>query len=188
MKKNNGLRRIVIVGGGSSGWISASCLAYSLQNSQCEITLVESPDIGIIGVGEATIPSFVDFIQYLGLSKADFIRETKATFKLGIKFYDWLEEGHEYWHQFGDVGVKIDGKPYYQHWLKSKFKGAESNYTDYSPSIAMAQENKFSFRLISKNLYCRGPHMRGILMRGLWPMSLPIMQSRLASVIFAIML
>ncbi|VAX02690.1 Tryptophan halogenase [hydrothermal vent metagenome] len=143
MKKNNGLRKIVIVGGGSAGWISASCLAYSLQNTQCEITLVESPDIGIIGVGEATIPSFVDFIQYLGLSKADFIRETKATFKLGIKFYDWLEEGHEYWHQFGDVGVNIDHKPFYQHWLKSKFNGAEGNYTDYSPSVAMAQENKF---------------------------------------------
>ena len=143
MKTNSALKRIVVVGGGTAGWVSAACLGYSLQYTDCEVVLIESPDIPTIGVGEATIPSFVDFIQFLGISKTDFVKRTQSTFKLAIRFYDWLEKGHDYWHQFGNVGRRIDAKPFYQHWLKSKLNGSSDNFTDYSPSIAMAKQDRF---------------------------------------------
>ncbi|MGK0270874.1 MAG: tryptophan halogenase [Cocleimonas sp.] len=141
--KDNKINKIVIVGGGTAGWIMASSLSRTLKQTDCNIVLVESPDITIIGVGEATIPSFVDFLYFLGVNEKDFICATKATFKLGIKFSNWKYEGHEYWHQFGGVGLTIDTKHFYQHWLKHKFNGGESNYTDFSPAVAMAKAGKF---------------------------------------------
>ncbi|NQY87393.1 MAG: tryptophan 7-halogenase [Colwellia sp.] len=141
--KNNKINTIVIVGGGTAGWIMASSLSRTLRQSDVNIVLVESPDIATIGVGEATIPSFVDFLNFLGVPEKDFLTATKATFKLGIKFTDWNYEGHEYWHQFGGVGMTIDAKPFYQHWLKHKFNGGTSHYTDFSPAIAMAKAGKF---------------------------------------------
>lgn len=137
------VNNIVIVGGGTAGWISAACLAKVLGNSTSKITLIESPDIDTVGVGEATIPPLVNFMRFLGVNEREFIEKTQATFKLGIKFSDWYEVGEHYWHQFGTVGADIDGKAFYQHWLKSKFNGNPHSYTDYSPAIAMAKENKF---------------------------------------------
>lgn len=137
------LRSIVILGGGSAGWISASVLCHTLQNTGVKITLVESPDIPIIGVGEATIPSFVDLLKFLNISEADFIAETKASFKLGIKFIDWLKKDHHYWHPFGMIGSKIDGIDFYQHWLKAQFHGSSIPLMDFSPSIAMAKQEQF---------------------------------------------
>lgn len=141
--KNNKINTIVIAGGGTSGWIMASSLSRTLRQSDVNIVLVESPDIATIGVGEATIPSFVDFLSFLGVPEKDFLTATKATFKLGIKFIDWKYEGHEYWHQFGGVGMTINAKSFYQHWLKHKFNGGTSHYTDFSPAIAMAKAGKF---------------------------------------------
>jgi len=79
------LKSYVIVGGGTAGWISAAVLSHVLQNTGASITLVESPDIPTIGVGEATIPSFVDLLHFLNISQQDFIAQTNATFKLAIK-------------------------------------------------------------------------------------------------------
>lgn len=141
--KDNKIKTIVIVGGGTAGWIMASSLSRTLRQRDLNIILVESPDITTIGVGEATIPSFVDFLHFLDVPEKDFLSATKATFKLGIKFTDWNYEGHEYWHQFGGVGMTIDAKPFYQHWLKYKFNGGTSHYTDFSPAIAMAKAGKF---------------------------------------------
>ena len=143
MNSQNKIRKVVIVGGGTAGWVSAACLVRMLAKTPCEIVLVESEEIGTIGVGEATIPSFVDFIQFLGISEKDFVQKTKATFKLGIRFKDWRYIGHEYWHQFGSVGVEIDAKPFFQHWLKAKINGDTSAFTDYSPAIAMAKAGRF---------------------------------------------
>jgi len=140
---DNRIKKIAIVGGGTAGWIMASCLARSLERTPCEVVLIESPDIGIIGVGEATIPSFVDFVHFLGVAENEFIQATKATFKLGIKFTDWRRLGHEYWHQFGAVGFNIDAKPFYQHWLKYRMNGGEIEYTEFSPSVVMAKKGKF---------------------------------------------
>jgi tryptophan 7-halogenase len=137
------LKSIAIVGGGTAGWISASVLAHLLQNTECHITLVESPDVPTIGVGEATIPSFVDLLRFLTISEVDFIAKTNATFKLGIQFINWKKIGHSYWHPFGMIGSKIDGKDFYQHWLKSHRHGDQWKYTDFSPSIALAQQNRF---------------------------------------------
>lgn len=137
------INNIVIVGGGTAGWISAACLSKVLANTTSKITLIESPMVDTVGVGEATIPPLVEFMRFLGIEERDFVEKTQATFKLAIKFTDWGKVGSHYWHQFGTVGADIDGKPFYQHWYKSTLKGNKHTYTDYSPSIAMAKENKF---------------------------------------------
>lgn len=137
------INNIVIVGGGTAGWISAACLAKVLANTNSQITLVESPEVDTVGVGEATIPPLVEFMRFLGIEERDFIEKTQATFKLAIKFTDWCTVGEHYWHQFGSVGADIDGKAFYQHWYKSTLQGNKNSYTDYSPSIAMAKYNKF---------------------------------------------
>jgi len=137
------LTSIVIVGGGTAGWISAAVLSHVLQGANFKVTLIESPDIPTIGVGEATIPSFVDLLRFLRISELDFIEKTGATYKLGIKFVDWLKLGHHYWHPFGMVGSKIDGRDFYHYWLKNRIETGKFEFTDFSPAIALAKTNRF---------------------------------------------
>lgn len=137
------IENIVIVGGGTAGWTTAACLARVLHKSNAKITLIDSPEVDTIGVGEATIPPLVEFMRFLGINEQEFVKATQATFKLAIKFTNWNTIGEHYWHQFGTVGADVDGKPFYQHWLKSQLNGNSQTYTDYSPAIAMAKENKF---------------------------------------------
>ncbi|WP_322405141.1 tryptophan halogenase family protein [Massilia luteola] len=94
--------RIVVLGGGTSGWMTAAALATGLKGTTVE--LVESEDIGIVGVGEATFPSIRAYHQILGIPEADFLRATNGTYKLGIKFRDWRVRGEDYYHTFGDFG------------------------------------------------------------------------------------
>jgi len=141
--QDNRIKSFVIVGGGTAGWVSAAILSRVLSGTDCKITLVESPDIPTIGVGEATIPSIIDMLDFLAISVNDFVKQTNATFKLGIKFIDWLREGHHYWHQFGNIGSRIDGKPFYQHWLKTQFFGSQHELTDFSAAVAMAKRDRF---------------------------------------------
>lgn len=141
--KSSPLKSYVIVGGGTAGWITAAILSRVLEKTAAKITLVESPEISTIGVGEATVPSFVDMLKFLGISEKDFIQSNNATFKLGIKFTGWQNAGESYWHPFGLVGSKINGSEFFQHWLKAHFNGDKSEYTDYSPSAVIAQEGKF---------------------------------------------
>jgi glycine/D-amino acid oxidase-like deaminating enzyme len=98
--------RIVVLGGGTAGWMTAAALATGLKNTVVE--LVESEDIGTVGVGEATFPSIRAYHQILGISEADFLRATNGTFKLGIKFRDWRVRGEDYYHTFGNFG-QLDG-------------------------------------------------------------------------------
>ncbi len=137
------IKSFVIVGGGTAGWISASILSRALRHTPHTITLIESPDIPTIGVGEATIPSFVDMLEYLQIPLQDFVLKTNATFKLGIKFTNWRTTEDHYWHQFGEIGNKIDGIPFYQHWLKHSLEHEKFALTDFSPAIALAKQNKF---------------------------------------------
>jgi len=135
---------IVIAGGGSAGWIAAATCARFLGNT-ATIILVESDEIGTIGVGEATIPQIHNLIIGLGLDQADFLRRTSATFKLGIEFSDWLEVGHRYIHSFGQVGRGVGLIPFRQLWLRGQALGVAGDYGDYSFNVAAAREGRMAF-------------------------------------------
>jgi tryptophan halogenase len=122
---DNALRSILIVGGGTSGWMTATLLNRYLPPGKCRITLVESADIGIIGVGEATVPPMVGFLRVAGIDEQAFLRECHATYKLGIKFADWLGPGTALWHPFGVIGGSIDRLPLFHHWLRARRAGVE---------------------------------------------------------------
>ncbi|TMN74114.1 tryptophan 7-halogenase [Pseudoalteromonas sp. S1727] len=134
----------IIVGGGSAGWISAAILSRVTAHLPCKITLIESPTISSVGVGEATIPSIIDLLRFLDIPQTEFIQATQATFKLGIKFTNWLTEDHSYWHPFGNIGQAIDGLSFYQHWLGAKQRGNKNQYSDFSPNVVLAEQNKFA--------------------------------------------
>lgn len=117
---DRGITRVVIVGGGSAGWMTAAALSNALSAGKCQITLVESDEIGIVGVGEATIPPIKVLNQTMGIDEVEFLRMTQGTIKLGIQFVDWAEPGRSYFHQFGPHGVQFDYAPLHQYWLKHR--------------------------------------------------------------------
>lgn len=136
------LRKILIVGGGSAGWMTAALLA-KLFKGLYEITVVESQDIGTIGVGEATIPAIKKFNELLGLDENEFLQRTQGTFKLGIQFKDWLRPGSSYIHGFGTIGRDLEWLRCHQYWLKANSQGQVSDFANYSINTAAALENKF---------------------------------------------
>jgi tryptophan 7-halogenase len=132
----NPIRRIVIVGGGTAGWMSAAALSKLLLRDEglhrWEIELVESDEIGIIGVGEATIPAIKAFNTAVGISEDEFLRETQGTFKLGIEFVNWGGLGQRYFHGFAPIGQPLDGIPFHHHWLRLKRAGAATELDEYA--------------------------------------------------------
>lgn len=114
--------RLVIAGGGSAGWMAAAALSRFLGGA-ASITLIESEMIGTVGVGEATIPQIHHFNNALGIPEAEFLKETNASFKLGIEFVGWREEGHSYIHGFGLLGRAVGILPFRDLWLKARFDG-----------------------------------------------------------------
>jgi tryptophan halogenase len=141
----NRIRKIVIVGGGTAGWMTAAALGQALDARQCQIALVESDDIGTIGVGEATIPTIHWFNKIVALEEREFMRRTGATFKLGIEFRDWTRPGHTYFHPFGRYGAAQDGVAFQHRWLKAQLEGRGDNFEDYSLNTVAARSGKFSF-------------------------------------------
>ncbi len=142
----NTLKSICIVGGGTAGWMAATLLSTSLRGSNIKITVVESPDIETIGVGESTVPSIMDFIHACQIDLKEFIQATSASFKLGIRFDDWLKPEASYFHPFGKVGKDINGFDFYQAWLKSIADGNNTRWLDHSPSAIMAEHERFMLR------------------------------------------
>lgn len=137
------LRRIVIAGGGTAGWMAAAAIARTMGRS-VELTLVESDAIGTIGVGESTIPPLVTFNRLLGINEADFMRATQATFKLGILFDNWKEPGHRYFHSFGSTGKDHWSAGFQHFWLYGREKGHQRPYDDYCLELVAALEGKFA--------------------------------------------
>jgi tryptophan halogenase len=136
------IQKIVIVGGGSAGWMTAAALANDLGQN-CDITLIESEAIGTVGVGEATIPPIRFFNQRLGIDEATFVRETNGSFKLGIEFIDWSRKGHAYFHPFGHYGVEFDSVPFYQYWMREHLNGDQTPIDEYSMAWAASKAGKF---------------------------------------------
>ncbi len=138
------LEKIVIVGGGSAGWMAAAAISDVLGRS-CSITLIESEAIGTVGVGEATIPPIRFFNHRLGIDEATFIRETSGSYKLGIEFVDWCKFGRRYFHPFGQHGAEFDVVPFYHFWMREHLAGRVSGpIDDYAMAWAMAKAGKFS--------------------------------------------
>ena len=142
--KSETIRKIVIVGGGTAGWMTAAALAKVLGTNRHEITLVESEMIGTVGVGEATIPMIQLYNNVLGLDEDEFVRETNATFKLGIEFVDWRRPGHSYFHPFGMLGVDMDGIGFIHYWMRWKASGGSLPYPSFNAETEAARARKFT--------------------------------------------
>ncbi|WP_225918141.1 tryptophan halogenase family protein [Neiella holothuriorum] len=138
------IKSVVIVGGGTAGWMAASSLSKFLNGKEIDITLVESADIGTIGVGEATLPAIREFNHYLGLDEVEFIKATNATFKLGIEFENWSQQGESFFHPFAGYGAPLDGVGFYHHWNRARHLGEQSELGEYCLATQLALGNKFA--------------------------------------------
>jgi len=134
--------RVVVLGGGTAGWMSAAALR-KLLGGLVEVTLVESEDIGIVGVGEATLPHIRGFVERLGIDEAAFMKATHATYKLGIDFRDFGRLGESYVHPFGSFGEEVAGVGFHHYWLEMQRQGRAGPIGSYSLAVEAALANKF---------------------------------------------
>ncbi|WP_294190121.1 tryptophan halogenase family protein [uncultured Sphingomonas sp.] len=134
--------RVVIAGGGTAGWIAAAALTRQL-GKLIEVTLVESDEIGTVGVGESTIPTARGFHAFIGVDEAAFMRQTQATFKLGISFENWRRQGDAYFHPFGQVGRSVAIADFQHFWLQARLHGVAGAYGDYSLEQQAAAAGRF---------------------------------------------
>jgi tryptophan 7-halogenase len=136
------IRRLVIVGGGTAGWMAATALRR-LMYPGLSIEVIESEEIGIIGVGESTIPPFRAHNALLGIDERDFVRGTQATFKLGIEFRDWGRPGDSYIHGFGKLGLDLGGQPFHLYWIRAMQSGMAKDLGIYSFNAQAARQGRF---------------------------------------------
>ncbi len=140
---NNNLQHIVIVGGGTAGWMSAAALAKVVGTNNCRITLVESEQIGTVGVGEATIPPIVAFHDLLGIDADEMLRATEGTYKLGIEFSNWARIGDVYMHPFGVFGRTVKNVNFWHYWKKARDLGMSPGLDAYSLNWIASKQNRF---------------------------------------------
>ena len=136
------IKKIVIAGGGTAGWMAAALLSKTM-GKVLDITLVESEEIGTVGVGEATIPPLVTYLRLLKMKEQDFMAATQATFKLGISFENWKDVGEKYFHSFGTTGTDHWTAGFQHFWLKDRERGSMIDYGDYCLELVAAREGKF---------------------------------------------
>ncbi len=139
----NPIKKVVIAGGGTAGWMTAA-LMQKVLHKHVEIELVESEDIGIVGVGEATIPPIQVFNQFLGLDEKEFLRETNATIKLAIKFDNWKTKGHSYFHTFGAPGANLGFCNFHHYWLRAKQQGLADSLWDFDLNYLCCKSEVFN--------------------------------------------
>ncbi len=136
------IKNIIIVGGGTAGWMSAALMAKRFAQTH-KITVIESEQIGTVGVGEATIPGIRDLNAILGFDENEFMRETQATIKLGIEFNNWNYQDSSYMHGFGNLGYNLAGVSFHHYWLRYLANGGKNDIWAYAPSVRAAYSHKF---------------------------------------------
>ncbi|MDP9421398.1 MAG: tryptophan 7-halogenase, partial [Pseudomonadota bacterium] len=142
---------VVIVGGGTAGWMTAAAIAKLLPQ-RCKVHLVESEEIGIVGVGEATLPHIRAFNERIGIDEAEFMARTRATFKLGIDFENWGRIGDRYIHPFGTYGRGQGDVGFHQYWLRMLHGGTSvAELERYSMACTMARLGRFALPTADPN-------------------------------------
>ena len=143
--------RVVVAGGGTAGWLTAFSLVTRLGNV-LDIILVESDQIGTVGVGEATIPTMCNFHQLMGINEQEFMAATNATFKLGIQFDNWANEGDSYIHSFGEIGQRSWMAEFHEFWMEAVANGQQDSLEDYCLELKAAKANKFATKIGNRPL------------------------------------
>jgi tryptophan halogenase len=142
---HNPIRRVVIVGGGTAGWMTAAALSHMLAGQGVSIQLVESAEIGTVGVGEATVPHIRFFNKKLGINETEFMARTKATFKLGIEFRNWGRKGDSYIHPFGVFGEEMGGIAFHHLWARMHHAGSADSIEAFSLPVMAARMDRFAY-------------------------------------------